>query len=58
MLEILKQNVTVDRDVLYRSLASQCGVNRVGKSIYEAMDTALSCLKDIIIIEGEQISLK
>ena len=58
MLEILKQNVTVDRDALYRSLASQCGVNRVGKSIYEAMDTALSCLKDIIIIEGEQISLK
>lgn len=58
MLEILKQNVTADRSGLYRSLAAQCGVARVGKAISETLDTALSILKDSIVIDGEQISLK
>ncbi len=58
MFEILKQNVTVDKNGLYRSLAAQCGVSRVGKAINEAMDAALYILKDRIIVEDEQISLK
>lgn len=58
LLEILKQNVTVDRNGLYRSLATQCGVSRVGKAITDAMDSALHILDDRIIISGEQISLK
>ena len=44
MFEILKQNVTADRNGLYRSLATQCGVARVGKAINEAMDAALNVL--------------
>ena len=58
MFEILKQNVTADKSGLYRSLAAQCGVARVGKSINEAMDAALDVLKDHIVVEGEQISIK
>ena len=58
MFEILKQNVTVDRGGLYHSLAALCGVARVGKTINKAMDSALDVLKEYIVVEGEQISLK
>lgn len=58
MFEILKQNVTADKNGLYRSLAAQCGVARVGKAINVAMDVALDVLKDRIILDGEQISIK
>ena len=58
MLEILKQNVTADKSGLYRSLALQCGVNRVGKAISETLDSALHTLEDYIVIDGDQISLK
>ena len=58
MFEILQQNVTANKSGLYRSLAAQCGVARVGKSIYEAMDSALDILKDRIVVDGDQISLK
>jgi len=58
MFEILKQNVTVDRGGLYHSLAVLCGVARVGKTINKAMDSALDVLKEYIVVEGEQISLK
>lgn len=58
MFEILKQNVTVDRSGLYHSLAALCGVARVGKTINKAMDSALDVLKEYIVVEGEQISLK
>lgn len=58
MFEILKQNVTADKSGLYRSLAAQCGVARVGKAINEVMDTALDILKDRIIVDGKQISIR
>ena len=58
MFEILEQNVTADKSGLYRSLAAQCGVTRVGKAINEAMDAALNVLSDRIIIDGEQVSIK
>ena len=58
MFEILKQNVTADKNGLYRSLAAQCGAARVGKAINEAMDAALDVLKDRIIVDSEQISIK
>ena len=58
MFEILKQNVTADKSGLYRSLAAQCGVTRMSKTTNEAMDAALNELKDYIIVDGEQISIK
>ena len=60
MFEILKQNVTADRNGLYRSLATQCGVARVGKAINEAMDAALNVLvrDKSVVIDGDRISLE
>jgi hypothetical protein len=58
MLEILKQNVTATRSGLYRSLAAQCGLTRLGKSINEMLDAALALLGESVIIEGDQIALK
>ena len=58
MYEILKQNVTADKNGLYRSLAAQCGVARVGKAINEALDSALNVLKNCVVVEGEQVSIK
>lgn len=58
MLEIIKRNVTVDKGGLYRSLAAQCGISRIGNSINEFMDAALCTLNDYIIVDDEQISLK
>ena len=58
LLEILKQNVTADKIGLYRSLASQCGVNRVGKATTEYLDAALELLSDYVNIDGEMLSIK
>ena len=58
MLEILKHNVTADKNGLYRSLAAQCGVSRLGKSITESLDSALQLLENVVTIDGEQISFK
>lgn len=58
MLEILKQNVTADKSGLYRSLALQCGVNRVGKAFTEYLDAALELLSDYVNIDGEMLSMK
>lgn len=58
MFEILKQNVTANKSGLYRSLAAQCGVARVGKAVYAKMDSAFDILKERIIVDGDQISLK
>ena len=58
MFEILKHNVTADKNGLYRFLAIQCGITRIGKTINKVMDAALDMLKDYIIFDGEQISIK
>ncbi|MCD8336600.1 MAG: AAA domain-containing protein [Lachnospiraceae bacterium] len=58
MLEILKQNMTADKNGLYRTLAQQCGINRVGKAINEQFDSVLRLLSDDVYIDGEQVMLK
>ena len=58
MREILKQNLTADKDGLYRTLAAQCGVTRMGATVTETLDWALYLLKDSIVIEGDYISLR
>ena len=58
MLEILQQNISADKNGLFRSIAQQCGVNRVGKTINIYMEQALDLLKDSIVVDGEQLSLK
>src|SRR5699024_6795404 len=44
MLEILQQNISADKSGLFRSIAQQCGVNRVGKNINEYLEQALAIL--------------
>lgn len=58
MIEILKQNITADKDGLYRSLALQCGVNRAGKAISEYFDVVLRSLNDRVMIDGDSISMR
>lgn len=58
MLEILKQNISADKNGLYHSLAVLCGISRVGRAVNDAMDKALQSLKEFVVIEGEQVSLK
>lgn len=58
MLEILKQNVTADRTGLYRSLAAQCGITRLGRAVTGAMDAALHLLRDRVEIDGEKVSAR
>ncbi len=58
ILEILKQNVTADKNSLYRSLAQQCGVNRVGKATAKCFDMALALIADSVVENDGQLSLK
>ena len=58
MLEILKQNVTAEKSGLYHTLAAQCGISRVGKTVNEMMESALRNLAGTVVVDGEQISLK
>lgn len=59
MLEILKQNGTVDRMGLYRSLAALCGVTRLGRqAVNVAMNNALNLLGGRIVVHDEQVSIK
>ena len=60
MLQILKENVSADKNGLFRAIAEQCGVTRVGKTAGEALEAALACLVEqgAVEINGEQVSLK
>jgi very-short-patch-repair endonuclease len=58
MREILKQNISAERDGLYRALAAQCGISRITKSARECLDNALELLKDEINIEDDLITIK
>ena len=58
MLEVLRQNVSADKNGLYRSLALQCGFSRVGKAAGEWFDHALGFMGDLAEIDGDKIMIK
>ena len=58
MITFLKENITVEKAGLYKSVAHECGFNRLGKTINEHLDKALLVLKDKISIDEEMIKLK
>ena len=58
MFEILKCNGLMEKKDLYRNLAGQCGVHRLGKEIEKTLDKALHTLENSIIRNGEQLLLK
>lgn len=58
MKEILKQNITVDRNGLFRLLAQQLGFSRIGDMITSRFESALRLISKEIEENGEMLSLK
>lgn len=60
MLELIRQNVTINKASLFRSLAALYGVTRVGKTVSETLSDAFRLLEqeDRILVSEDQISLK
>lgn len=58
MKEILKQNVTVEKDGLYRLLVNRLGFSRVGDAMLERLEAALRLISNDIEINGNTLSLK
>lgn len=58
MLEIVKQNVSIEKDGLYKYLAKLLGINRMTEKVVWKMDDALESLKSLIEINKELISIK
>lgn len=58
MLEIIKWNTNLKKSNLYKSLASFCGVKRVGQEITRVMESALGKLGNKVVIDNEDIKSK
>lgn len=58
MKEIIKQNVTVDKNGLFYLIAKQLGFALRGNSILNCFEEALSLLSNEIDINGDTLSLK
>lgn len=56
--EVLKHNITADKDGLFRSITKQLGIQRMGDSINTQMEEALGMLKNLVEIDGEMLSLR
>ena len=57
MLEVIKQNVTIDKDNLYHFIASKCGFSRIPKNSIPCLDNALSLLANDISVDENLISI-
>ncbi len=55
---ILKQNVSAEKEGLYKALATQLGFARMGDAMYERFDEALRLLRNKVVVENGLISLK
>ena len=49
---LVKQNMTVDKDGLFRSLANQLGFTRLGEAIYSKLEKALELVPDISVSDN------
>lgn len=58
MLEIIKQNVSIDKMSLYKYLDNLLGFNRMTEKVIEKMDEALVLIRGSLEINGDNISLK
>ena len=54
---LLMQNITAEKDGLYRALANQLGFTRLGDAINTKLDEALALLNDVVV-EGESVSIR
>lgn len=58
MMEILRQNIKVEKVGLFRLLLQQLGFTRMGDAIEERLNKALLTINDRITIDGDSLSLK
>ena len=58
MLEILKHNISAEKDSLFRTLALQCGVSRVTAPMTICFEKALACLDEKVDITDGQITIR
>ena len=56
--EILKQNVSVEKDGLFRLICKQLGFSRMGDAIESRLDEALKLIADQISVDGQMICIK
>lgn len=58
MKEILKQNITVEKNGLFRLLVQQLGFSRMGDAILDRLESALRLISQDIDVNGDMLSLK
>ena len=58
MLEIIKQNVVIEKDSLYKFLAKVLGINRLTDKVVWKMDDALDCIGAFVEINDAHVSLR
>lgn len=56
--EILKQNISVEKNGLFRLLIQQLGFTRVGDALIDRLESALQLLSKQIEVNGDMLSLK
>lgn len=58
LYQLIKENITVEKNGLFQALAKHCGFSHVGSNSLIAMENALTLLNDKINIKDNIISLK
>lgn len=58
LLTIVEQNITADKDGMYRYLTNELGFSRVGEAIYYRLEDALDLLDSFVDIQDNMVSLK
>jgi hypothetical protein len=58
MYEIVKQNISIDKDSLFLAVVKLLGFNKVGKAIHDRLEEALRILRTVVDIDGNIISTK
>lgn len=56
--EILKQNISVEKNGLFNMIVQQLGFNRVGDAILDRLESSLKLISDEIVVNENRIFLK
>jgi hypothetical protein len=57
MFEIIKQNMSIEKESLYKYLAKLLGINRLTDKVVWKMDDALDAIKSLVEIDNGIISI-
>ena len=57
MFEIIKQNMSIEKESLYKYLARLLGINRLTDKVVWKMDDALDAIKSLVEIDNGIISI-